>query len=338
MRTGDFDFDFYLPQSRIAYEPADVRDSSRLMALPRDGAIEHGRFRDLPGYLKKGDMLVLNKAKVFPARLSGIKPTGGRLDVLLVSELGDDEWEILCKKSYTGRLDVADGFYLEISDGHRAKLFVDGDLRERLWQEGEMPLPPYIKRPPGPMDKIRYQTVYAEAEGSIAAPTAGLHFTAELLENIEQMGVSVRYLTLHVGKGTFMPIRAEELAGHAMPGEFFEIEEALIDDIERTRRSGGLVFSVGTTTTRALEGYVSGRYQAAPSSNGRIGGVTDIFIYPPFEFRLIDGLITNFHLPRSTPLMLTAAFAGRERLMEAYREALALGYRFFSYGDAMLVL
>lgn len=332
------EFDFPLPASLIASEPPEKRDSSRLMTLGRDGSIGHMSFSDLPGLMKRGDMLVLNDTKVFPARLEGLRQDGKRLDILLVRKIKWERWEILSRGNYTGRLFISENLSAFVYEGRSAKLISSGDVGEALWADGLMPLPPYIKRRPDERDKERYQTVYARKEGSIAAPTAGLHFTPELLDDIRARGVTVRFITLHVGRGTFAPVRAEEIERHGMEEEGFEIGSGTLDEIRGLRASGGRLFSVGTTTTRAMEGFFSGRFRALPSKNGSIKGLTDVFIYPGFEFKAVDCLITNFHLPRSTPLMLAGAFAGRENLKAAYSQAVSLGYRFFSYGDAMLIL
>lgn len=352
------DFDFPLSPDGIALRPADRRDHSRLLVLHRDGAIEHKHFFDLAGYLRENDMLLLNNTKVFPARLLGAKPSGGKLDILLVGPNGNEgEWEVLRRGNYNGRLTLGDGIKAEI----RTESAGPGTVRPRsllrftdlepprvydvLWRHGLMPLPPYIKRQPDDTDKERYQTVYAEIQGSIAAPTAGMHFTGEMLAALRLKGVRVETLTLHVGVGTFKPVKSETVAGHRMYPEYFEIRRSLIDDLEALRSSGGRLITVGTTATRAIEGLMSGVYaETGPDRHGKdadsgiIRGHTDIFIYPGYEFRVVDCLITNFHLPRSTPLMLASAFAGRETILKAYKEAISVGYRFFSYGDAMLIL
>jgi S-adenosylmethionine:tRNA ribosyltransferase-isomerase len=332
MKTSDFDFE--LPESLIALEPARTRDSSRLMVLHPDGSIDHKLFSDLPDYLHPGDMLVLNKTKVLPVRLFGKKPDGGVLEITLVKPLGDGRWEILSRGKYTGPVEVSSELRTEVEGGSVARLIHSGDLDDILWKAGHMPLPPYIKRAPTDMDKLRYQTVYASEPGSIAAPTAGLHFTEGLIDEIEKKDVAVRYLSLSVGTGTFTPLRAETVEEHEMASESFEIERSLIEDI---RAHKGRLVAVGTTTTRTLEGFFSGHYIASDGEDA-LNGSTDIFIYPGYRFRAVSSLLTNFHLPRSTPLMLTAALAGRERLLRAYKEAIEENYRFFSYGDAMLIL
>jgi S-adenosylmethionine:tRNA ribosyltransferase-isomerase len=335
-------FDFTLPQDLIALEPASKRDASRLLVLSKKG-IEHRFFYDLPGYLNRGDMLLLNDTKVIPVRLIGKKPSGGTLEILLVREKKEGLWDALWKGRYTGILKVSDSLSIELREGKEAILLAEHPRRSLL-EEGLMPLPPYIKRRPHSGDRERYQTVYAERGQAIAAPTAGLHFTKELLEEIFKKGVLIRKITLNVGKGTFIPIKSERVEGHRMEEEEFELDTGIPHDIEKTKSSGGRVFAVGTTTTRALEGYLSGRYVSGDNiwqngrPNGRVKGRTDIFIYPGYRFKAVDSLITNFHLPRSTPLMLASALAGRERLLSAYREAVSRLYRFFSYGDAMLIL
>ncbi len=380
MRTADFNFSF--SRELIAARPSGKRDHSRLLVLDRDGSVEHKRFADIAEYLDKGDMLLLNNTKVFPARITGTKPSGGKLEVLLMKETaGNGTWEVLCKGRFNGQLLFFGSLRAEIwteedAGGGRPKRclrFTDADpsrIADLLWQYGSMPLPPYIRRMPDEADKERYQTVYAQKQGSIAAPTAGLHFTKELLEAIRKKGVAVRTLTLHVGIGTFKPIKAELLREHTMDSEYFEFGAALIDEIREVKSAGNRLVTVGTTATRAVEGFMSGRYKdsnelivtsnelktndkdlslssdpllvtrysSLPSDSSLIKGYTDIFIYPGYEFKVVDSLITNFHLPCSTPLMLAAAFSGFENISRAYDEAIAMNYRFFSYGDAMLIL
>ena len=360
------DFDFSLPEELIAKKPAEKRDGSRFLVLHKDGKIENRRFHNLPEYLNEGDMLLLNNTMVFPARLAGVKSTGGRVEFLLVKEIGPDTWEILSKKKWSGKLSISEDFSAEIIKGGIAHFVYSGDFMENLWRYGDMPLPPYIKRKPEPMDKEWYQTVYAEKQGSIAAPTAGLHFTRNLIGKIKAKGVHVRYLTLHVGTGTFKPIRAENIEEHLMLPEYFEIEADIIEEIKKVKASNKRIVSVGTTTTRAIEGYMSGQWSEIDNKGSRgqgakgssagtsfllepsnpqtlepsksIRGYTNIFIYPGYEFKAINSLITNFHLPCSTPLMLTSALCGLKKLKEAYNVAVTHKYRFFSYGDAMLIL
>ncbi|HMK55827.1 MAG TPA: tRNA preQ1(34) S-adenosylmethionine ribosyltransferase-isomerase QueA [Dissulfurispiraceae bacterium] len=345
MKTADFDFD--LPEELIALRPAPARDGSRLLVLHGDGTVEHRAFREIVDYLGAGDLLILNNTKVVPARLIGRKLSGGRIDLILVKEDGSGAWEILCKGRYLGPVSFRADVHAEIfeadktgGDARRLRFVTAGrfSISEILAMCGAMPLPPYIKRMPDEDDMLRYQTVYAERSGSIAAPTAGLHFTEGVLERLAEKGVLVRGLTLHVGPGTFRPIKTELLNDHEMQAEYFEIGKTLLEDIISVKKSGGKVVAVGTTATRALEGYFSGICSSKGNGNGSICGSTNIFIYPGYEFKAIDSLLTNFHLPRSTPLMLATALAGSNKLMIAYREAIARGYRFFSYGDAMLIL
>jgi S-adenosylmethionine:tRNA ribosyltransferase-isomerase len=335
MKTADYDFP--LPEASIASFPADKRDSSRLMVLHRDGRIEHALFRDLPSFLNSGDLLLLNNTKVFPARLYGHKPNGEKIEILLVSEIAEGLWNVMTRGRYTGNITLAEGTTVFLTGGKTASFRNATDVRKLLWESGHMPLPPYIRRPDNEADRARYQTVYAEVEGSIAAPTAGLHFTKDLLDTIASKGVKVRFITLHVGIGTFRPVKVPDLEDHRMDEEFFEMDAALISEIALAKKSGNRVIAVGTTTTRTIEGYLSGTCTLS-SNNGTIRGATDIFIYEGYSFSAIEALITNFHLPGSTPLMLASALAGRENLLNAYRTALSDGYRFFSYGDAMLVL
>lgn len=334
MKTADFDF--FLPDGFIAEKPVEKRDSSRLLVLSRNGSIEHRSFSDLPSYLQAGDMLVMNNSRVFPARLTGYKPTGGKIDFLLVEKVSDTSWHVLARDTYCGQLTITDNFMVHMAD--RTVTFKNEQEMQRIiGEQGQMPLPPYIRRRADETDKERYQTVYAEREGSIAAPTAGLHFTEELINSLRDRSILIRMITLHVGTGTFKPIKAKHIRDHNMDREYFEIESSLIHEIEETKQRGNRVVTVGTTTTRTLEGYLSGKC-ICHSLNGMIKGSTDIFIHEGFRFRAADALITNFHLPRSTPLMLTAAFSGRKNLLNSYEEAISRGYRFFSYGDAMLVL
>lgn len=345
MKTADFDFP--LPEELIAKEPAPERGGSRLMVFDRDGGnVSHRAFSDLPLYLNTGDILLLNDTRVLPCRLRGTKPNGRELEVLLVRPIGPDaeadvqRWEVLSPGGYTGPLDIAPGVSAMMRGGLEAELHFKGQLRDVLMAHGEMPLPPYLKRRAREDDRKWYQTEYASKDGSIAAPTAGLHFTRPMLEALGKKGVLLRYLTLHVGKGTFMPIRVEEVSQHEMLSEHFEIGRGLLDEI-RTRK--GRLFTVGTTATRAIEAAISGRYEPVgePVREGGdevIRGSTDIFISPGYEFRAVDALLTNFHLPRSTPLMLVSALTGRLELLHAYANAVSENYRFFSYGDAMLVI
>lgn len=360
MKTADFDFS--LPKDLIALRPSEQRDHSRLLVLHRDGTVEHRRFFDIFEYLNKGDMLLMNNTKVFPARITGTKPSGGKIDILLVKEIEErGTWEVLCRGNYSGKILISEAVEAGIWTVHdkdsenglpekqpkkllRFLNIEPSGLGDILWRCGHMPLPPYIKRMPDNEDKQRYQTVYAENQGSIAAPTAGLHFTEDLLNKIREKGILARTLTLHVGVGTFKPIKAESLEDHRMDLEYFEIKSSLLDEIDRVRRAGHRLITVGTTTTRAIEGFMSGLYENGQGArgkgqeNGSVQGYTDIFISPGYAFKTVDSLVTNFHLPCSTPLMLASAFCGFERLLKAYEEAIAMGYRFFSYGDAMLIV
>lgn len=335
MKTAEYDF--VLPGGLIADRPVAKRDDSRLLVLHQDGWTEHRRFSDLPHYLRTGDMLLLNKTKVFPARLEGEKRGGGRLEILLVREISCGLWEILAKGKYSGPFLISGKAVAEVRDGKTVRFGEPERLGDLLREHGLMPLPPYIRRRPDALDRERYQTVYAESEGSIAAPTAGLHFTRDLLDQLGSKSVLIRYVTLHVGSGTFRPVKTEEVDSHLMEREFFEIDPLIISEMSEVKARGNRIIAVGTTTTRAVEGYLSGRCEIL-SVNGTIRGTTDIFIREGYVPRGVDSLITNFHLPRSTPLMLTAVFAGRERLLKNYESAISMGYRFFSYGDAMLVL
>jgi S-adenosylmethionine:tRNA ribosyltransferase-isomerase len=331
------DFDYILPEDLIAKRPLKERSSSRLLVVHRDGLIEHRMFPDIITYLNTGDMLILNNTKVFPARLTGIRENGKPLEILLVKNIAKDTWEVLSKGRYTGGLFFSDNFSAEMHNGDVARFCYSGNFMENIWEYGSMPLPPYIKRLPDKSDKETYQTAYAKEEGSIAAPTAGLHFNNSLLEKIKSKGIIIRELTLHIGIGTFKMIRTEYVEDHSMDSEYFEISRSIFHAIDLVRASGRKVFAVGTTTTRALEGYMSGNC-AVKTQNGKFRGFTGMFIYPGYAFKAIDSLITNFHLPRSTPLMLASAICGRETLLKSYGEAAAIGYRFLSYGDAMLIL
>ena len=341
LKKSDFYFD--LPKELIAQDPLADRASSRLLCLDKHtGATSHHVFREVVNYLKPGDCLVLNNTKVIPARLYGVKEdTGAAIEVLLLKRKEDNQWETLVrpgKKCKPGtRLVFGEGLlHAQVLDvleeGNRLIRFeYDGIFEEILDQLGEMPLPPYITHKL--QDKNRYQTVYAKYEGSAAAPTAGLHFTKELLARIEEMGVKLAYVTLHVGLGTFRPVKEDNVLEHHMHSEFYRIEEEDAELINETKKNGGRVISVGTTSTRTLE--------SVADENGIIHpgcGNTEIFIYPGYKFKAIDCLITNFHLPESTLIMLVSALAGKEHVMAAYEEAVKERYRFFSFGDAMLIL
>lgn len=375
LRTADFDYT--LPPELIAQAPVPERDHSRLLVLDRNtGLLRHRIFRDLPEYLLPGDLLVINEAKVIPARLFGRSERRYLIEVLLLCEVEADHglkhvgtgcWEALIKPSRQARvgnrLTLADGaIAAEViekrSEGrHLLRLMYDGKLADLLWQFGRMPVPPYIKRQqsavsgqrsakddvnsPHPqlhpldpvlLDRERYQTVYAKHDGAIAAPTAGLHFTPELIETLTRRGIAVAPITLYVGPGTFRPVRVEEVPAHRMEPERYIIPEQTALAVKTARREGRRVIAVGTTTVRALE-------HAAVNGDVRAGaGVTNLFIYPGYRYKCIDTLITNFHLPRSTLFMLVSAFAGRQAILTAYHEAIARRYRFYSYGDAMLIV
>jgi S-adenosylmethionine:tRNA ribosyltransferase-isomerase len=341
MRTADFYYD--LPEELIAQDPLEDRSSSRLMHLGKeDGSIEHLHFTDILKFLKKGDCLVINDTRVIPARLYGHKEdTGAAIEILLLKRKENDNWECLVKPGKKARIGArivfGEGLLVGeivdvIEDGNRIIHFTyEGIFEEILDQLGEMPLPPYITHKL--KDRNRYQTVYAKNDGSAAAPTAGLHFTKELLREVQAMGVQIAHVTLHVGLGTFRPVKVDDVESHHMHSEFYMVEEDQARIINETKKNGGRVISVGTTSCRTLE--------SATGEDGILkagSGWTEIFIYPGYHFKMIDGLITNFHLPESTLLMLVSALAGKENIMHAYEEAVKDRYRFFSFGDAMLIL
>ena len=339
MKKSDFAYD--LPQELIAQTPLEQRDASRLMCLDKTtGEIRHRIFRELPELLREGDCLVMNDSRVIPARLFGTRPTGGSVEVVLLRDLGGGEWECLTRpgrKTPPGTEITFGGGELTAvvtraeADGNKVLRFrYEGIFLEILEKLGQMPLPPYIKEKLE--DPERYQTVYARDPGSAAAPTAGLHFTRELLEEIESRGVKTCRVTLHVGLGTFRPVKEENVEDHPMHSEFCIVPEETAETVNRTHAEGGRVIAVGTTSCRTLESFAG--------SDGilRAGsGWTDIFIYPGYRFRTVDALITNFHLPESTLIMLVSALAGRENILNAYRRAVELRYRFFSFGDAMFI-
>lgn len=338
---------YTLPPELIAQKPLKDRDKACLLVLhKKTGKMEHRLFSEISDYFNKDDMLILNNTKVIPARLIAKKPTGGKLEILLIKEKKITEretvWQIMTKGNYEGDV-LFDYFTAEIRrniDGVEIvfKNMNSEDVKNFIHNKGFMPLPPYIKRIPVDSDRVNYQTVYAKINGSIAAPTAGLHFTKDLLEIIINKGIIVKEITLHVGVGTFKTIKAENIENHKMDSEYFEIDREILEEIQKTKKNLRKVFLVGTTTTRALEGYASGRYIDAGSDEQKIRGWTDIFIYPKYKFKIADALITNFHLPRSTPLALVYAFCGMDKVKKAYKEAIKKGYRFFSYGDAMLII
>jgi len=336
------DFDFYLPEELIAQTPLAQRDSSRLLVLDRDsGAVEHRHFFDLPEFLRAGDCLVLNNTRVLPARLIGHREqSSGAVEVLLLVDRGENVWECLVRpgrKMREGdRVVFGDGLLRAevvrvLENGNRLVHFeYEGIFLEILEQLGQMPLPPYIKA--RLEDPERYQTVFSKEVGSAAAPTAGLHFTRELLEQIESLGVKVCYVTLHVGLGTFRPVKEENITDHEMHSEFCMISQETADIINETKRNGGRVICVGTTSCRTIESWAAEDGTLQESS-----GWTNIFIYPGYRFKVLDALITNFHLPQSTLIMLVSALAGREHTLAAYEEAVRERYRFFSFGDAMFI-
>ena len=335
------DFDFYLPEELIAQTPLEKRDTSRLLHLDKQtGEIEHKHFYDIKQYLHAGDCLVLNDSRVLPARLIGSRPTGGSVELVLLKDIGDNRWECLSRpgrKTKPGQELIFGNSELtavvqEVTlGGNRiVKFSYEGIFLEILERLGKMPLPPYIKEEL--QDSERYQTVYSKELGSAAAPTAGLHFTKELLAEIEDMGVKICYVTLHVGLGTFRPVKADKIEDHEMHSEFCIVPEETAETVNAVKRAGGRVIAVGTTSCRTLESFTTedGTLQAT-------SGWTNIFIYPGYKFKCIDALITNFHLPESTLIMLVSALAGREHILNAYNTAVKQRYRFFSFGDAMFI-
>lgn len=340
MKTSDFNFE--LPPELIAQDPLEDRSSSRLLVLDKEtGERKHRVFRDILKFLRPGDCLVINDTRVIPARLMGVKKdTGAGIEFLLLKRKENDVWETLVKPGKKCRVGARVTFgegELEaqvkevLPDGNRlVKFSYDGIFEEVLDRLGQMPLPPYITHKL--KDKDRYQTVYAKYDGSAAAPTAGLHFTKELLEQIQEMGVKIARVTLHVGLGTFRPVKVENVLDHHMHSEFYQVSKEAADLINETKKAGGRVISVGTTSTRTLESVALADGRIVPGS-----GNTEIFIYPGYTFKVIDALITNFHLPESTLLMLVSALAGRDHILAAYEEAVRERYRFFSFGDAMFI-
>lgn len=340
MKKSDFYFD--LPQELIAQDPLEDRSSSRLLKLDKNtGEVEHHVFKEIVDYLHEGDCLVLNNTKVIPARLLGEREgTGGAVEVLLLKRREGDVWETLVKPGRKCRpgqkLVFGDGLLKAevmdvVEEGNRLVHFTyEGIFEEVLDKLGEMPLPPYITHKL--QDKNRYQTVYAKYEGSAAAPTAGLHFTQELLAQIEKKGVKIAYVTLHVGLGTFRPVKEEDILAHHMHSEYYEVTQEAADIINGTKKSGGRVICVGTTSCRTVESAATAEGEVKPGCDN-----TEIFIYPGYQFKVLDALITNFHLPESTLVMLVSALAGREHVLAAYEEAIKERYRFFSFGDAMII-
>lgn len=337
------EFDYHLPESLIAQTPLKNRDQSRLLVLGRKtGNIAHKHFTDIMDYFEPGDTLVLNDTRVMPARLFGLKEeTGAKVEMLMLTRIEDNDWEVLLKPAKRikvgNTLSFGNGKIIaecikELEQGGRImRLHYEGILEERLDELGEMPLPPYIKERLD--DPDRYQTVYAKENGSAAAPTAGLHFTDELLQKIKDKGVNIAFITLHVGLGTFRPVSVEDIDDHEMHSEYYQMTKETADMLNKTKENGHRIISVGTTSTRTLETIRRDHEQFVATS-----GWTDIFIYPGFEYKAIDGLITNFHLPKSTLVILVSAFSSREYILNAYKEAVKLKYRFFSFGDAMLII
>ncbi len=344
------EFDYNLPEELIAQQPLDKRDYSRLMVVNREAeTIDHKHFYDIKSYIQPEDCLVLNSSKVIPARLYGSKVgSDSKVEFLLLKRIKEDKWETLVRPGK--RLKVGDRVFFSSApqleaeiinigeDGTRiVKFYYEGDFSEILWELGKMPLPPYIQRPSTEEDQKRYQTVYCDVEGSVAAPTAGLHFTQELLEEIKAQGTKVVSVTLHVGIGTFRPVKCEQIEDHRMHFEEYYISEEVAKTINESKASGGRIISVGTTSARTLESAAlfdeDKKSWWIPSGSGN----TNIFIYPGYTFKIVDNLITNFHLPKSTLLMLVSALYNRENILKAYKEAIKEKYRFFSYGDAMFI-
>lgn len=335
------DFDYKLPEELIAKNPTEKRDASRLMVLHRDdGRIEHRRFSDIVEYLMPSDILVVNNTKVIPARLIGHKKqTGGEVEILLLRQETEGRWNCLVRPGSRlmpgAKVEFKDGMLeAEIVEyregGQRLVRFThQGDFYQILDKVGQVPLPPYIDRQPEETDKKRYQTIYAKESGAVAAPTAGLHFTPELMEKVKAKGVEVLEILLHVGWGTFKGVEAEDVREHKMDAEFYNISPTVEKKISKSKMGNRKVVAVGTTTSRALESF---------GQSGKLSDWTEIFIYPPYQFKIVDSLITNFHLPKSTLIMLVSALAGRENVMRAYREAIRERYRFYSYGDAMMII
>lgn len=342
MKLSDFRFD--LPEQFIAQYPIEQRDQSRLMLLNRsDKSINHTEFSSIIDYLNAGDCLVLNETKVFPARLTGTKDkTDAKVEIFLLRELENNLWEVLVKPARKvrvgNRLSIEQALACDVIDntvsgGRVVRFTYEGDFYEIVESMGKAPLPPYINREPEPLDKERYQTVYARFRGAVAAPSAGLHFTEELLEKIRQKGVKIVSILLHLGLGSFRQVLVEDLSRHKMDSEYFEVSKEAVEIINETKKNGGKITAVGTSTVRALESAITSEGWAKP-----VSGWTDKFIYPPYEFHVIDHLITNFHVPSTTLLMLVSAFAGRDFVFQAYDVAKQENYRFASYGDVMFII
>ncbi|MGB4433215.1 MAG: tRNA preQ1(34) S-adenosylmethionine ribosyltransferase-isomerase QueA [Bacillota bacterium] len=339
------EFDYFLPKELIAQTPLVDRDQSRLLVVDRkEGSLSHKKFRDIVYYIQSGDVLVINNTRVIPARLLGRRETGGKVEVLLLNPVGENVWECLVKPG--NKVKPGDNLYFGTDSnpeligtvlertsfgGRLIEWSHDGEWEDVLSRLGKIPLPPYIKVPLE--DPERYQTVYAEIPGSAASPTAGLHFTPELLQEIKENGVQIASVTLNVGLDTFRPVSVENIEDHEMHKEYFEIKPDAAETIRRAKETGNRVFAVGTTVVRVLESSVGEDGLLIPKK-----GATDLFIYPGYDFKIVDCLVTNFHLPKSTLLMLVSAFAGKELITEAYAEAIREKYRFFSFGDAMLII
>lgn len=337
------DFDYQLPQGLIAQSPVRPRDSSRLLVFDRaKKAIQHHRFRDIVGFFRKGDVLVLNDTKVMPARLLGHRRTGGKVEVLLLGQIDRSRRyhaliKPLARLKEGEEIILNGGFSCELVDARKKIVEFKGVEPAFVMQKaGLTPLPPYIRRTPDPLDIRRYQTVFARNEGAVAAPTAGLHFTKRLLATLKKRGVKVVFLTLHVNYATFSPVRSDDIRGHKMSAEYFQISASTMASIVKAKKEKRRIFAVGTTVAKALEdGW---RRKEKGKARARLAAWSRLFIFPPFSFKVVDALITNFHLPRTSLLMLVSAFAGRRPILEVYKEAMSHQYRFYSYGDAMLIL
>lgn len=336
------DFDYHLPSQLIAQHPASRRDLSRLLVLDRkDETIRHHRFCDLIQFLRKGDLVILNDTKVIPARLMGRRSTGGKVEILLLEQKDSGEYRALIKP--LGRLKEGEEIFLKRKFSCRLKdarnkivVFENNDAPGIMKKVGLLPLPPYIRRKSDASDRRRYQTVFAQKEGAVAAPTAGLHFTRRLLSNLKKKGVNIATLTLHVNYATFSPVRSEDIRDHHMREEYYRVPKATVELIRRTKEAGGRIVAVGTTVCKSLED--SADFLLGDQRTKEISKASSLFIYPPYSFKIVDSLVTNFHLPRTSLLMLVSAFAGADLIKRAYGEAVQCDYRFYSYGDAMLIL
>jgi len=331
------EYNFELPQELIAKYPVEPRDHCRLMVLHRENQkIEHKIFYQIIDYINEGDLLIFNDTKVIPARLIGTKETGAKIEIFLLRPLKEDVWEALIKNvrrlKIGSKVYISEDFFIELIERKEETALIKlntEDIKKAIEKYGHIPLPPYIDREDEEKDKQMYQTIFASKEGAVAAPTAGLHFTEELITKLKQKGVKIGFITLHVGIGTFKPITTEDITKHKMHEEFYQIPEETIKLIKETKENNKNIFAVGTTVVRTLESY---------AKTGKTQDYTNIFIYPPYKFKLVGKLITNFHLPKSTLILLVSAFAGKDFILKAYNEAIKEKYRFFSYGDAMLIL